>query len=80
MATFYEGKIYSISTSVVESVNSGNWDNPSTWNCNCVPTATDEVIVQTGHTVTLNQNATVKYLRVNGNLVFNGNKVLQLQP
>jgi hypothetical protein len=80
VSTFYEGKIYKISTSVIESVSSGNWNNPSTWNCNCVPSATDEVIVRSGNIVTLNQNATVKYLQVKGNLLLNGNRVLQLQP
>jgi glucose/arabinose dehydrogenase len=80
VATFYEGKLYRISPSVVESIVSGNWNNPNTWSCNCVPSATDEVIVRSGNIVTLNQNATVKYLQVKGNLLLNGNRVLRLQP
>ena len=80
VATFYEGKLYKISTTIVESIANGNWHNSSTWNCNCVPSATDEVIINSENTVTLNQNATVKYLQIKGNLLFKGNSVLQLQP
>jgi glucose/arabinose dehydrogenase len=78
VATFYEGKLYKISTNVIESVNSGNWNNTSTWSCNCIPTANDEVIIQTPHNVTLTQNTNVKYLQIKGNLIFNGNQVLGL--
>jgi hypothetical protein len=30
----------------VISVGSGNWDNPSTWNCNCIPTVNDHVVIR----------------------------------
>ncbi len=43
----------------VKSVQTGNWTTASTWDCNCVPTANDDVRIQTGHTVTLTQNETV---------------------
>ncbi|MCH8331639.1 MAG: hypothetical protein IH946_09745, partial [Bacteroidetes bacterium] len=36
---------------LVISVQSGSWSVPSTWNCNCVPDSTDDVIIATGHTV-----------------------------
>ncbi|MES2516654.1 MAG: hypothetical protein V4585_01020 [Bacteroidota bacterium] len=78
VATFYEGKLYKISTEVIESISSGNWNNASTWSCNCIPTANDEVIVQTSHHVTLTQNAEAKYLQIKGNLIFNGYQVLGL--
>ncbi len=38
---------------VIESVQSGYWDDPSTWDCACVPVSTSNVRINTGHTVTL---------------------------
>lgn len=38
---------------VIESVQTGFWDDPSTWDCACVPVSTDNVRINTGHTVTL---------------------------
>jgi hypothetical protein len=38
---------------VIVSANSGSWNVPGTWLCNCVPQAADEVIIKNGHTVTV---------------------------
>lgn len=38
---------------VIESVQTGYWDDPSTWDCTCVPASTDNIRINTGHTVTL---------------------------
>jgi hypothetical protein len=38
------------------SITSGNWENPTTWNQNSVPSASDDVIIDNAHTVTV-QNA-----------------------
>jgi len=38
---------------VIESVQSGYWDDPATWDCACVPFSTSNVRINTGHTVTL---------------------------
>ena len=35
----------------IESIASGNWNDPSAWSCACVPASTDEVIVRTGHSI-----------------------------
>lgn len=43
----------------VKSIQTGNWTTASTWDCNCVPSANDDVRIQSGHTVTLTQNETV---------------------
>ena len=40
---------------VIESVQSGDWYDPSTWDCNCQPLNTDNVRIKTGHTVLVNQ-------------------------
>jgi hypothetical protein len=56
----------------VMSVASGNWSSPSTWNCNCVPTASQNVTVKTGHTVTVDAASVAKNLDIEtgGNVVF----------
>lgn len=46
------------------SVQSGNWNTGSTWNTGTVPTAADNVIVTTNHTVTINANAVCNNLQV----------------
>ena len=37
----------------ITSVQTGRWDRTSTWDCACIPTAGDNVIVQDGHRVTM---------------------------
>ncbi|MEO6454516.1 MAG: M43 family zinc metalloprotease [Ginsengibacter sp.] len=41
----------------VWSVSSGEWNNPATWSCNCVPGNDDEVTIRAAHTVTLSSAA-----------------------
>ncbi len=38
---------------IVSSQQSGNWQTPDTWECGTIPTALDEVIVRTNHTISL---------------------------
>ena len=33
------------------SLNSGNWNNPAIWSCNCIPASCNDVTVNTGHNV-----------------------------
>ena len=37
----------------VESIQSGDWDDPVTWSCNCVPSAIDFVYIKTGDTISV---------------------------
>lgn len=73
--SFREGTLYHITTEfvgaqVVASMQSGNWHSPATWNCQCVPGATDEVTVYTGHTIEVDQSVAVKKLVLSGKLAF----------
>ena len=38
---------------VLESTGSGNWSDPGTWDCGCIPTSHTDVVIQNGHTVTI---------------------------
>ena len=48
-ATELEVNIYVI----IESIQTGDWDDPATWDCNCVPLPTENVRINNSHTVTL---------------------------
>ncbi|MBL4658577.1 MAG: T9SS type A sorting domain-containing protein, partial [Flavobacteriales bacterium] len=55
----------------VISIATGNWDGTSsnyqgfaTWDCDCVPLSTDNVIVDVGHVVTLVSSSTVNNLTI----------------
>ena len=37
----------------IESVVSGPWNVAGTWTCNCIPGASDDVTIRSGHTVTV---------------------------
>lgn len=53
------------------SIASGNWNATSTWSCNCIPTAANNLTIQAAHTVTIPAAyaATAASLIVNGTLV-----------
>jgi endonuclease G, mitochondrial len=40
-------------TAIIRSVQSGNWNSPTSWTCNCIPALSDTVRVRTGHTITV---------------------------
>lgn len=44
-------------SATITSIADGNWSNPTTWDCNCVPTLLDEIIV--AHNVSLDVSFTV---------------------
>ncbi|MDZ7896928.1 MAG: YCF48-related protein [Arcicella sp.] len=44
----------------LESQKSGSWSDPTTWSCNRVPTATDDVFINAGHTVTENSSPIIR--------------------
>ncbi|KAF5434797.1 G8 domain-containing protein, partial [Candidatus Methanophagaceae archaeon] len=51
-------------SATITSIGTGDWSNAATWDAG-VPVAGDDVIIAAGHTVTLNQDATVLSLTVN---------------
>ena len=44
----------------VASVQSGAWTEASTWDCECVPSNSNDVAIQSGHTVTLLEGDTAR--------------------
>jgi hypothetical protein len=59
--TFTSGSLnISSFTGTITSLTSGDWTNPTTWSCNCIPGACNNVTVDTGHTVTIPPSLTGK--------------------
>lgn len=76
VATFFEGKIFRVKTNLIESVQSGDWNSPTSWSCLCIPDATNKVLVNYTHTIAISgQNTLVHSIRVLGNLQFNGGTI-----
>ncbi|MDR3652188.1 MAG: DUF5010 C-terminal domain-containing protein [Paludibacter sp.] len=53
----------------VTSVTSGNWSSGSTWNTGSVPARSDNVVIASGHAITLTGTAGCSKLTVNGSLL-----------
>ncbi|GAB3882129.1 glycoside hydrolase family 9 protein [Spirosoma agri] len=64
-------------TDVITSVKSGNWNDPLTWACRRVPTATDNVVIQNDTNITVGSTVPAKSLTLRGKLSYtNGGKVM----
>ncbi len=62
------------------ATGSGNWSNPSIWPGSTVPPSTDNIIVASGQTITVDANVSVAQITVNagGTLTFISNKTLTI--
>ncbi len=68
----------SLFSSMIGSVKSGNWNDPTTWSVGRMPATNEYVQINTGHTVTVGQTVTARNLKLNGKLVFTGNYSVKL--
>jgi Family of unknown function (DUF5689) len=69
---------YQYFTLPITSIATGNWSSPTTWDCNCVPTATDNVVIDTPHTVTVNVASQAKSINLKGILNYLAPFILSL--
>ena len=58
---------FKLPTEIV-SINTGNWSSPSTWSCNCVPSSSSNVTIDTAHTVTVDATSQARSLNMKGTL------------
>lgn len=49
------------------STGSGNWSNPASWNPAGIPASADQISIQPGHTITIDQNSVASTLTVQEN-------------
>ena len=54
----------------IHSITTGDWSNPLTWDCNCIPTSTDNVVIDSPHIVTLTGNITGNNLEISAGAEF----------
>lgn len=59
---------------LVNSIASGDWNAPGTWDCGCVPSSLHDVTILASHEVTLNLDAEVLSIVIDpdGSLTFDG--------
>ncbi|MFN4082948.1 MAG: T9SS type A sorting domain-containing protein [Bacteroidia bacterium] len=57
--------------SLITSIASGDWNDPSIWDASAVPTSSDNVRIALGHTVNLNTNANAISLNVQSGGILN---------
>ncbi len=48
----------------VTSINSGEWSDPTIWDCNCIPNSLNSVTIEEGHVVTVNFNVVTNTLHL----------------
>ncbi len=81
-ASLYFDEIKLVRCADMNSLQTGNWNTPSTWSCGRVPISTDVITINSGHTVTVlnGVSATLRLLQQLGTLniqtggIFNINK------
>jgi hypothetical protein len=56
----------------ITSIQSGNWNNKTTWSCNCIPDVCNNVIVEIGHNVTIPDTTPNSYIGKLKNLTLRG--------
>jgi hypothetical protein len=70
--TFGIGKsTIDIGPTTVQSVTSGNWSNPATWNTGVVPTSASQVIIRNGDSVVLSSSAQANNIIINADAILN---------
>ena len=77
--TFDTETTIQLNTAAIESLRSGNWNDPATWSCNCIPTASNDVIIAVGHTVLLDSTmaeAVCQNLEILGTFSMQGSSII----
>ena len=59
---------------ICTSTGTGNWNTAATWSCGHVPLSADDVVIASGHTVTLDTDDAIASLTVSGTLTFGDDK------
>jgi uncharacterized protein (DUF1501 family) len=63
----------SLFSDVIETIASGSWNDRNVWTSGRPPFPNENVRVNTGHIIKVNQSITVRSIQINGKLEFTGN-------
>ncbi|HEY6956530.1 MAG TPA: G8 domain-containing protein [Flavisolibacter sp.] len=73
---------FSFAAPIIKSINSGNWNQASTWNLNRIPQNGDTIVLASGNIVTISDDEVLtapSFLKIYGKLYFqNNNSTLSL--
>ncbi len=72
----FDGKLYRLGTLTLASSQSGNWTDPATWTCGCVPTGSDRPTVNLTHTITVSQPVSVQSILLKGKVMLTSGGVI----
>jgi hypothetical protein len=62
-----------------ETLISGNWNDASIWSCNHVPNDADDTVIQSGHSISTNNNTlSIKSLKNRGMLKLESGMILRI--
>jgi hypothetical protein len=63
---------------VIESSGSGNWNDGSSWNGGIVPTNSDTITIKSGHTLLIQNNKDIFYLKIETGAILNLNPNIEI--
>lgn len=71
---------YETFSAIRTTISSGDWNQPTTWDCGCMPAATDSAIISNGTIITITTSTTIKGVTVlsNASLFFGNGVTLNL--
>lgn len=67
-------------STLIQSVKTGNWNDPTTWDCNCIPAILDNVTIKAGHKITVSPVMGIvkcRNLTVESGAIFDGRGVFE---
>ncbi|MRX69163.1 Por secretion system C-terminal sorting domain-containing protein [Flavobacterium resistens] len=75
-ANYFSDKISIVAGTITSTSTGGNWNSASSWVGGVVPTATDDVVIASGATVTSTGTINAKTLTISGKLIVSGTVTL----
>jgi len=71
--------LFSYGQATIVSVQGGLWTAKTTWDCGCIPTSSDNVVISSGHKVSLGTNTVVNDLLIkSGSLLYNNKRQITI--
>lgn len=66
--SFWTGAVYALGVYTLATAQTGHWQTPATWTCQCIPTVTAATIIAANHTVNVSQPTPVQSVQLRGQI------------